>query len=198
MRLSQGFDSRRGFNEADFWMGSISMPAWRMWVRTKRIHLIGPALPGGSCFEDLSPADLVWDGGGWARQQECQEEVLFRYPTYEHTEMRHLSKPNDAAARQQATGSRRRRKCSQPQLILEVESTVFTFTWKKKYSISRFEVIRHDATGDSFSNTQHIYNPVQPVHFFPLCPNLTRSSGEQCVPWFSAFIGVVVQTWSRC
>lgn len=126
MRLSQGFDSRRGFNEADFWMASLSLPAWRMWVWTKGIHLIGPALPGGSCFEDLSPADLLWDGGGWARQQECQEEVLFRYPTYKNTGMRHLwNRPNDSA--QQARGRLKflsGGKCPEPQLSLNFSRSV--------------------------------------------------------------------------
>lgn len=68
------------FNEADFWMGTINMVVWRMWVRTKRILFIGPSQLGGSCFEDLSPADLFWEGGGWAQQhRNVRKSFVFFY-----------------------------------------------------------------------------------------------------------------------
>lgn len=51
------------------------------------MHLIGPSLRGGS-LEDLSPAGLFWEGGGWPCGNAGFFGVFFHRFTDENVEIR--------------------------------------------------------------------------------------------------------------
>lgn len=130
------------FNEAGSWMGSINMVARRMWVRTKRIHFIGPSVRGGSCFEGLSPADLFWEGGGWPqRRRNARGFVFFHCFTYENPEIRAVCQTSPSIQSQRTAAE----DCPSHKtaITFEIQLHFYLFLFsemKEKICVSRFDV----------------------------------------------------------